>query len=314
MLFVILQHMSIAREQLLILLSTPLYIIVIGLEILLSHLRKQDTYSLKDTLQNLYLMALNSGIDLLFRTIYIGVILTFFYEHRLVEPIANPILYWVILLLFEDFMYYWLHRVDHYCRLFWATHFTHHSSSKFNLTVGFRSSVLEPLYRFIYFIPIAWLGFQPIDIVFIYSATQIWGILVHTEKINKMGFLEHILVTPSHHRVHHGSNPKYLDKNMGMFLIIWDKLFGTFQEELPAEKYQPIQYGLTKPMEKEDPVNLVLYEWKNIYKDVTQKNLTFKQRLGYIFGPPGWSHDGSRQTSEELRLQEEAQLKQHQHE
>lgn len=188
--------MSIAREQLLILLSTPLYIIVIGLEILLSHLRKQDTYSLKDTLQNLYLMALNSGIDLLFRTIYIGVILTFFYEHRLVEPIANPILYWVILLLFEDFMYYWLHRVDHYCRLFWATHFTHHSSSKFNLTVGFRSSVLEPLYRFIYFIPIAWLGFQPIDIVFIYSATQIWGILVHTEKINKMGVLEHILVTP----------------------------------------------------------------------------------------------------------------------
>ncbi len=306
--------MSIAREQLLILLSTPLYIIVIGLEILLSHLRKQDTYSLKDTLQNLYLMALNSGIDLLFRTIYIGVILTFFYEHRLVEPIANPILYWVILLLFEDFMYYWLHRVDHYCRLFWATHFTHHSSSKFNLTVGFRSSVLEPLYRFIYFIPIAWLGFQPIDIVFIYSATQIWGILVHTEKINKMGFLEHILVTPSHHRVHHGSNPKYLDKNMGMFLIIWDKLFGTFQEELPSEKYQPIQYGLTKPMEKKDPVNLVLYEWKNIYKDVTQKNLTFKQRLGYIFGPPGWSHDGSRQTSEELRLQEEAQLKQHQHE
>jgi len=306
--------MSIAREQLLILLSTPLYIIVIGLEILLSHLRKQDTYSLKDTLQNLYLMALNSGIDLLFRTIYIGVILTFFYEHRLVEPIANPILYWVILLLFEDFMYYWLHRVDHYCRLFWATHFTHHSSSKFNLTVGFRSSVLEPLYRFIYFIPIAWLGFQPIDIVFIYSATQIWGILVHTEKINKMGVLEHILVTPSHHRVHHGSNPKYLDKNMGMFLIIWDKLFGTFQEELPAEKYQPIQYGLTKPMEKKDPVNLVLYEWKNIYKDVTQKNLTFKQRLGYIFGPPGWSHDGSRQTSEELRLQEEAQLKQHQHE
>lgn len=99
-----------------------------------------------------------------------------------------------------------------------------------------------------------------------------------------------------------------------MFLIIWNKLFGTFQEELPAEKYQPIQYGLTKPMEKEDPVNLVLYEWKNIYKDVTQKNLTFKQRLGYIFGPPGWSHDGSRQTSEELRLQEEAQLKQHQHE
>ena len=88
---------------------------------------------------------------------------------------------------------------------------------------------MEPLYRFVYFIPIALFGFRPIDIAFIYAATQIWGILVHTEKINKLGFLEYFLVTPSHHRVHHGSNPKYLDKNMGMFLIIWDKLFGTFQ-------------------------------------------------------------------------------------
>lgn len=293
--------MQTAREQLLILLTTPLYIIVIGVEMILSHLRKQDTYSLKDTIQNIYLMLLNSGIDLLFRAFYIGVVLTFFYNHRIADPISHPVLYWLILLLFEDFMYYWLHRVDHYSRLFWATHFTHHSSSKFNLTVGFRSSVLEPLYRFVYFIPIAWLGFQPMDIVFIYSATQIWGILVHTEKINKLGLLEYILVTPSHHRVHHGSNPKYLDKNMGMLLIIWDKIFGTFQKELPPDTYEPIKYGLTKPIEKENAVNIVFHEWVNIYKDITQKKLTIKQRLGYLFGPPGWSHDGSRLTSDQLR-------------
>jgi hypothetical protein len=194
--------------------------------------------------------------------------------------------------------------VDHYCRLFWATHVTHHSSEKFNFTVGFRSSVMEPLYRFIYFIPIAWLGFQPIDIAFIYAATQTWGILVHTEKIGKTGWLEYILVTPSHHRVHHGSNAKYLDKNLGMFLIIWDKLFGTFQPELPATAYEPIRYGLTKPLEKQDPVNIVVHEWKSIGRDLRKKGLSFRQRWKYLFGPPGWSHDGSSKTSAELREQE----------
>ncbi|HOZ85092.1 MAG TPA: sterol desaturase family protein [Niabella sp.] len=296
--------METAREQLLILITTPVYIIVIGLEMLLSHLRKQNTYSLKDTVQNIYLMLLNAGLDLIVRSLYVGFVLFYFYNHRLAEPVSKPWIYWILLLLFEDFMYYWLHRMDHECRLFWATHFTHHSSSKFNLTVGFRSSVMEPLYRFVYFIPIAWLGFHPLDIAFIYSATQIWGILVHTEKINKLGFLEYILVTPSHHRVHHGSNAKYLDKNMGMFLIIWDKLFGTFQAELPAEKYQPIKYGLTSPLENETPTNIVFYEWITMYRDLKQKGLSFRQRMSYIFGPPGWSHDGSRLTSEQMRQQE----------
>lgn len=183
--------MGTAREQLLIFITTPLYLVVIGLELFLSKLRKQDTYSLKDTAQNIYFMLLNGGIDLLFRVIYIGFILSFFYDLRIAEPVQNPWLYWIILLLFEDFMYYWLHRVDHVCRLFWATHVTHHSSSKFNLTVGFRSSVLEPLYRFVYFIPIALCGFQPVDIAFIYAVTQTWGILIHTEKINKAGWLEY---------------------------------------------------------------------------------------------------------------------------
>ena len=182
--------MTTAREQLLLLITTPLYLVVIGVEVFNSKLRKQDSYSLKDTAQNIYFMILNGGLDLLFRAVSIGIVLSFFYSHRLAGPIANPWIYWIVLFVFEDFMYYWLHRVDHYCRLFWATHVTHHSSPKFNLTVGFRSSVLEPLYRFLYFIPIALLGFQPIDIAFVYAATQTWGILVHTEKIGKLGFLE----------------------------------------------------------------------------------------------------------------------------
>lgn len=120
-----------------------------------------------------------------------------------------------------------------------------------------------------------------------------------------MGWLEYVLVTPSHHRVHHGSNAKYLDKNLGMFLIIWDKLFGTFQQELSAEKYQQIKYGLTKPLEKETPVTLVLHEWKSISNDLKKDGLSIKEKLKYIFGPPGWSHDGSRYTTKQIQQQED---------
>ena len=290
------------REQLLWIISTPLYFIIIGIELLLTHIQHRKVYTLKDTAANLYLMLLNSGIDLAFRVIYLA-ILAWFYQHSAVTW-ENAFLYWALLLISEDFLYYWLHRFDHDVRFFWATHVTHHSSEEMNFTVGFRSSVFQPLYRFIYFIPLAWLGFKPADIAFIYSATQIWGIFVHTELIKKMGWLEYILVTPSHHRVHHASNPKYLDKNMGMFLIFWDKLFGTFQPELPDEAYQPLQYGLTKNIENPNAVNIVFHEWKQMWKDITRKDIGMKEKWNYLFGPPGYSHDGSRLTSKQLREKE----------
>ncbi len=121
-----------------------------------------------------------------------------------------------------------------------------------------------------------------------------------------MGWLEYILVTPSHHRVHHASNPKYLDKNMGMFLIFWDKIFGTFQPELPEQEYQKINYGLTKPLNKTNAATIVFHEWNQMAKDISRRDISFKQKLKYIFGPPGWSHDGSRQTSEQMRAIEKA--------
>ena len=291
------------KEQWLILISTPIYVFIIGLELLLTHLQHRKTYTLKDTLANVYLMLFNGGLDLAFRVVYM-VILHYFYMHALIN-IQQVFVYWLVLLITEDFLYYWLHRFDHEIRFFWAIHVTHHSSRLMNFTVGFRSSAFQPLYRFIYFIPLALMGFQPVDIFFIYSATQIWGIFVHTELIHKMGWIEYFMVTPSHHRVHHGSNPKYLDKNMGMFLIIWDKLFGTFQAELPAESYQPISYGLTKNIENPNAISLIFHEWHQIWLDMTQKDISFTTRLQYLFGPPGWSHDGSRKTSRQMREAEE---------
>lgn len=294
------------REQWLILISTPIYLIIIGLELVLSNIRHLKVYKVADTVTNVYLMLLNAGIDLLFRVVYLAV-LNYFYQHSLITPL-HGFVSWLALLLMEDFLYYWLHRFDHEIRLFWAVHVTHHSSETMNFTVGFRSSVFQPLYRFIYFIPLAWLGFAPIDILFIYAATQIWGILVHTQFIRKMGWLEYLMVTPSHHRVHHGANPRYLDKNMGMLLIIWDKLFGTFQPELPAEAYQPIKYGLTKNILHPNAISVVFHEWQQLWKDATQKDIPLKCRLRYVFGPPGYSHDGSRQTSKQLLEKENSCL------
>ena len=289
-------------EQFVIFWTTPVYVFIIGLEIILSNLHNKETYSLRDTINNFLMMLINGGLDLILRGIYV-VILAVFWEYRFTE-LATPWMYWLTLLIAEDFIFYWLHRIDHNVRLFWAVHVTHHSSSKMNFSVGFRSSVFQPFYRFFWFIPLALVGFKPLDIVFMYSATQIWGILIHTEYIRKLGWLEYIFVTPSHHRVHHASNALYLDKNMGMFLIVWDKLFGTFQPELPEAQYQPIKYGLTKPLVKETPPHILFHEWQDIFKDCLQKNISWKQRWGYIFGPPGWSHDGSRKTSVQLRSEE----------
>jgi sterol desaturase/sphingolipid hydroxylase (fatty acid hydroxylase superfamily) len=285
------------RETYLILISVPIYVIVIGAELLYSYFGNRKLYSTKGILANVYLTLLNMGFDIIIRGVCL-LVLNYFYQFRFIDTWQSVFLYWGILLLAEDFMYYWLHRVDHYCRFFWAVHVTHHSSEEFNLTVGFRSSVFQPLYRFVYFIPLSFLGFKGIDIMFMYSATQIFGILVHTRAVNKLGFLEYVLVTPSHHRVHHGSNVRYLDKNMGMLLIIWDKLFGTFQKE---EETDPVKYGLTSNIDTFHPGKMVFHEWLHIFKDLKNRGNGLKDKFMYVFGPPGWSHDGSTKTSSQLR-------------
>ena len=293
--------MSNELEQTIIQLTTPLYALLIGLEALLSHRQHRDFYTWRDTLTNFVLMLLNGGIDLAFRAVYV-VVLVWFYQFH-VTVIDNVYLYWFLLFLAEDFVFYVLHVVDHYCRLFWAVHVTHHSSEHFNLTTGFRSSVFQPLYRFVYFIPLVLFGFKPADIVLMYSITQTYGILVHTNYLGKLGWLGYVFVTPSHHRVHHASNVAYLDKNMGMCLIIWDRLFGTFQEELDQE---PVRYGLTKSLEDTSLGNTIFHEWKAIAKDLG-RNVGITTKLKYLLNPPGWSHDGSTLTSNQLRELEEKQ-------
>jgi sterol desaturase/sphingolipid hydroxylase (fatty acid hydroxylase superfamily) len=285
------------QKQILLLFSIPIYAVLIPLELILSHFNRRKFYTWKETLINIYMNLASAGLDLLLRGVALAVLL-FFAQYK-VHIAWHPVIYWIMLFLLEDFLFWLEHYVDHSVRLFWAVHVTHHSSEEYNLTTGFRSSVLMPFYRYMYFIPLALLGFQPVDILFMYAITQIYGILVHTQAIKKLPrWIEYIFVTPSHHRVHHASNIRYLDRNMGMALIIWDRMFGTFLEESPDD---PPVYGLTTPVKNPyHPVDIVFHEWESIGKDLKKKT-SIKNKFNYLFGPPGWSHDGSRKTTKELR-------------
>ncbi|MDF2434317.1 MAG: hypothetical protein JWP44_3948 [Mucilaginibacter sp.] len=261
-----------------------------------SYRENRQYYEKRDTLTNIYLTTLAFLLNLVVNgsTFFI---LSYTYKFRLFQ-INNAILYWFVLVVVQDFLYWALHYTGHYCRLFWAIHVTHHSSEHFNFTTGFRSTVFEPLYRVFFYLPLALMGFNAVDILYAYLITQLYGNMVHTQyNVPLPKWYGLIFVTPSHHRVHHASNIPYLDKNMGMVLIIWDRIFGTFHEEnLP----EPVKFGLTHQPDNTGPVNILFHEWKALLADV-KKAPTFKAKLQYFLNPPGWSHDGSTKTARVLQ-------------
>jgi sterol desaturase/sphingolipid hydroxylase (fatty acid hydroxylase superfamily) len=290
------------KELGLVLVTVPIYAVLILLELYLSNRQHRETpmYSFRDSVTNLYLTLSQMAIDVATRIVptYLAFDLCFKYHFFRIE---NPIWYWFWLLVLQDFFFYWIHRTEHSSRFFWAVHATHHSSEYFNLSVGFRSSVLEPLYRFVFYLPLPFMGFEAKDIMLSFSITQIYGLLVHTQYFKRIPVFEWIFVTPSHHRVHHGSNIEYLDRNMGMFLIIWDKLFGTYQAELDDVKVTYGLYGERKNLK--GPVRVIFHEFIDIWTDffVKHKALPLSIRLKYVFAAPGWSHDGSTKTANQLR-------------
>jgi sterol desaturase/sphingolipid hydroxylase (fatty acid hydroxylase superfamily) len=286
------------REIWLLAISLPAYLISIISEIVIGKKKNLNNYHLKDSLISLWMGMAGAILDFALRVVTLGV-LDWCNQHALYKPNLlehAPILAWIVVFIAQDFCFYWLHRTEHYSRLFWAVHSNHHSSEKYNFTVALRSSVLQPLYRFAFYIPIAFLGFDGLTIMFMYAVNQFYQFFLHTETINRLPkWYEAIFVTPSHHRVHHASNVEYLDKNMGQVLIIWDKLFGTYAEE----KIKPV-YGLTQNLNTFHPFKVIFNEFYKIKNDL-KRPVPLSVKIKYLFNPPGWSHDGSSQTSEELR-------------
>lgn len=271
--------------------TIPFFAVVIFAEMLFSYFGNRQLYKGKDLAMNVFLALINFGLDLVMKT-FAMLVMFFFFKHRIFDFDLN-VWYFIACFVVTDFAYFVHHYVDHHSRFFWAVHITHHNSEHFNITTGFRSPVLQPLYRYLFFSPLALLGFNPWHVMVMYSLGQIYGTLVHTQTVKKMGFLEYFMVTPSHHRVHHACNIKYLDRNMGMVFIIWDRIFGTFEAEDPKV---PVKYGIYPKMPDNGAVTTIFYEWRKIWKDLKQPKLKLTDRINYLFNSPGWRHDGTGKT------------------
>ncbi len=189
---------------------------------------------------------------------------------------------WLIALLVADFTYYWMHRLEHQHRILWASHSVHHSSKDYNLTVGFRLSLIEGLFEWIFLVPMILLGFNPFQAIVALVLIAQYQHWIHTEHIGKLGWLDEVFNTPSVHRVHHGSNNQYLDKNYGGILMLWDKMFGTFQREEAT-----VIYGLTRNINTNNVLKILFVEFTRIGSDFN-KCRNSRDRLKIVFGGLSW--------------------------
>ena len=259
--------------------AIPIFVISIIAELLIAKLRQQKLYEAKDTAACLGMGIGNVIIAALVKSVTIG-LLFIAYEYRLFEIPANAWWAWVLLLFAEDFCYYWFHRFHHEVRLGWAAHVNHHSSQYFNLAVALRQSWTTPLTGFVFWMPLALLGFHPLMIVTQQAISLLYQFWIHTETIRRLGPLEAVLNTPSHHRVHHGANPQYLDKNYAGILIIWDRLFGSFEPE-----QEKVRYGLVHNIQTHNPLRIAFHEWAAMIGDSLRAR-GLRGRLRQIFGRP----------------------------
>ena len=275
--------------------AIPFFALTVILEIILTVKIKLEDYEFKDAGASILMGLGNVAIGLFTKFLILGIFL-FLYKFRfLTLPFAGWS--WIILLFAEDFCYYWFHRISHESRFFWASHVVHHSSQKYNLSTALRQTWSGSFYTFIFWLPLILIGFHPVMVLVQMSISLIYQYWIHTEFINKMPkWFEVLFNTPSHHRVHHATNPQYLDRNHAGIFIIWDKIFGTFEPEVE----KPI-YGLITNIDTYNPIKIAFLEWKNMLKDFYQSNTSIKNKLKYLIKPPGWKHDGTSILSSDLR-------------
>ena len=279
----------------LVLYSIPAFVALLLLELAWARRHPEVTgYQTRDTVASLSMGLLNVGVSAGSKLLSIP-LLAVLYQHRLADLGALGGWSWLILFFAEDCCYYWFHRLHHEIRFLWAAHVNHHSSQHYNLSTALRQPLLTPFTGPLFWTPLAVVGFPPWMILTAQAWSLIYQFWLHTEAIDRLGPLEWVLNTPSHHRVHHGKNVPYLDKNHGGVLIIWDRMFGTF-----APEQEKVRYGLTKDIETFNPLRIGFHELAAIGRDVARAPGLYA-KLGYVLAPPGWSHDGSTQTATELQ-------------
>ncbi len=275
-------------------------IALIGIEAFFSYLKGKDYYRL-----NVFLADVSNGV--IFAVAGVGILVGALYCYHfletnfsltllginlfpLVSPVSfspfeihiGPLLSWTFSIVLADFIYYWFHRHTHTIAFLWACHVTHHSTQEMNLSVAFRGNAFQRIFEYAYFLPMAMIGI-PWEMFFLsHRILKVYQFLVHTRFVGKLGFLEEFMVTPSNHRVHHGTQIKYLDKNHGGIFIIWDRIFGSYAEETE----EPL-YGLTKPVNTFNPITVNIHVYVELLKNLKAAR-SFSDRLKILFKEPGW--------------------------
>ncbi len=287
-------------------LATPAFILLIILEMVLGKLDpKRASYEPRDTFASLT-MGLGSQV---FGAVTAGIVAATtvaVWRHRLFDISMTSPVAWIAIFFLEDLIYYWFHRLSHERRFWWAAHVNHHSSQHYNLSTALRQTWTGGVNgSWCLWLLLAFLGFPPAMIFVEKGVSLVYQFWIHTEAIKRFPSpLEAVMNTPSHHRVHHARNPRYLDRNYAGILIIWDKLFGTFEPERDDE---PCDYGVVKNLGGFNVFRIALHEWEAMARDLLQAK-SLSEVWAYVFGPPGWSPDGSRKTSKDLKAAWQSRL------
>lgn len=282
-------------------LAIPIFVLLIVIEVIIGRFSpKKSNYEARDSAASLFMGLGNFSVGL----IKFGIVATvshWVYQYRLFE-IGYHWYAFILIFFAEDFCYYWFHRLSHEHRFWWAAHINHHSSQYYNLSTALRQTWTGNLAGgWVPWLLLSLLGFPTPLIVFQKGISLVYQFWIHTEVIHKMWRpIEAFFNTPSHHRVHHAINPKYLDSNYAGILIIWDRMFGSF---VPEDDKEPCRYGIIKQLASFNPLVIAFHEWFGIANDVAHAK-SLKGIIMYIFGPPGWSEDGSRLTSKMLKERE----------
>lgn len=281
--------------------AVPFFVLSLSLEWwLVGKGRLNGTYETKDALTSMAMGFGNLLSDITMGFVSLA-ILMWAWQFRLFDwGVSLPIIF--LALIAQDFLYYWKHRAAHRIRWFWTAHVVHHSSEYYNLSTALRQPWNNHFTGFVLLsTPLVFLGVHPLLLGFVGAINLLYQYWIHTEAIETMPkWFEAVFNTPSHHRAHHGTNPQYLDSNYAGILIIWDKIFGTF---VPEDKSQKPTYGLVQNVGTFNPLKVAFVEMWAAIKDVCQPNISILDRLKYLFAPPGWSHDGSRQSSESIKVE-----------
>ena len=283
--------------------ALPIYLAAVLLEAWHSRRHALERYRLSDSLASLSMLVLAGLVELVPRLLALG---AFVYLHE-ISPLRDLVgrqwWAWLLLILLDDFTYYWFHRANHEVRLLWAGHVNHHSSRYLNFTTALRQGVGERIPKFLFWLWLPLLGFDAAMIITVIGINLFYQFWIHTQSVGHLHpWIETLFNTPSHHRVHHGSNVRYLDRNHGGMLIVWDRVFGTFAAEVDEE---PVRYGLTRNLDSDHPWAVLTHEYRAIARDL-RRAPNWRARLRYLFDAPGWRHDGPDRRSRNLRAQASA--------